>query len=233
MPFWSRADGAKEVVPQTSQSRGSQLVESSSAEPPTKTYLETTILELFSQRFPWLLGLMLFQSISGWVIERFEGLIEQHVILAAFLTMLVGGGGNSSGQTIAELVKRLGRGELTHADLPAVLLKEVSVGVLLAVGLAVGAYPRVRLLSSNATDMDALAIALSYMLIVVMANAIGVLIVMTLHRCGQAAVGSPPVAQVTVDVLGILLTCLVCSAVLGVSPTDAKAGEGAAPSCPP
>ena len=61
------------------------------------------------------------------------------------------------------------------------------------------------------------AIALSYMLIVVMGNAIGVLIAMTLHRCGQAAVGSPPVTQVVVDVLGILLTCLVCSAVYGTS----------------
>ena len=51
------------------------------------------------------------------------------------------------------------------------------------------------------------------------------LIVMTLHRFGQAAVGSPPVAQVTVDVLGILLTCLVCTAVLGVKEGDAAAAS--------
>lgn len=191
------------------------------ASPPS--YLDTPILEMFSRRFPWLLLLMLFQSVSGFIVERFEQLIEQHVILAAFLTMLVGGGGNSSGQTVAELVRRLSTGELTTADLPRVLLKEVSTGLLLAIGLALGAYPRVRLLSHGATDLDALAIALSYMLIVVMANALGVLIVMTLHRFGQAAVGAPPVAQVTVDVLGILLTVLVCSAVLGVDPDyDAK-----------
>ena len=55
------------------------------------------------------------------------------------------------------------------------------------------------------------------MLIVVMGNTLGVLIAMTLHRCGQAAVGSPPVTQVVVDVLGILLTCLVCSAVYGTT----------------
>jgi len=48
---------------------------------------------------------------------------------------------------------------------------------------------------------------------------------MTLHRCGQAAVGSPPVTQVVVDVLGILLTCLVCSAVYGTSAApDLQAG---------
>lgn len=211
---------AESLMPQKSRS---ELDEASEA--PVQLYLETPILQIFKQRFPWLLLLMLLQSVSGWVVERFEGLIEQHVILAAFLTMLVGGGGNSSGQTIAELVKRLGRGELTPADLPKVLAKEVAVGALLAAGLAVGAYPRVRLLSRSATDMDALAIALSYMLIVVMANGLGVLIVMTLHRFGQAAVGSPPVAQVTVDVLGILLTCLVCTAVLGVKEGDAAAAS--------
>lgn len=48
------------------------------------------------------------------------------------------------------------------------------------------------------------AIALSYMLIVVMANGIAVLIVMTLHRCGMAAVGSPPVVQVRDDDLDSL-----------------------------
>ena len=126
-------------------------------QPPQRAYLDTPVLEIFSQRFPWLLSLMLFQSVSGWVIEHFQGLIERHVILAAFLTMLVGGGGNSSGQTVAELVKRLGRGELRPTDLPQVLAKEVAVGTLLAIGLAVGAYPRVRLLSSHATDLDALA----------------------------------------------------------------------------
>ena len=63
----------------------------------------------------------------------------------------------------------------------------------------------------------------SYMLIVVMANALGVIIVMTLHRFGAAAVGAPPVTQVAVDVCGILLTCLVCTAVLGVrEPSEIK-----------
>jgi len=186
------------------------------AVPQQKTYLQTTVLEAFLQRFPWLLMLMLVQSISGYVVEQFETLIQQHVILASFLTMLVGGGGNSSGQTVAELVKRLGMGEIEPRQLPRVLLREVLVGLCLAVGLGLATFPRVRLLSKRATDLDAMAIALSYMLIVVMANAIGVIVVMTLHRCGMAAVGSPPVVQVVVDVLGITVTMLVANAVLGI-----------------
>ena len=55
-------------MPQKSRS---ELDEASEA--PVQLYLETPILQIFKQRFPWLLLLMLFQSVSGWVVERFEG----------------------------------------------------------------------------------------------------------------------------------------------------------------
>ena len=96
------------------------------------------------------------QSISGWVVERFESLIQQHVILASFLTMLVGGGGNSSGQTVAELVKRLGMREIEPRQLPRVLLRELMIGGCLAIALGLATFPRVRLLSKKASDLDAL-----------------------------------------------------------------------------
>ena len=50
-------------------------------------YFEASLMSLVCRRFPWLVSLMLVQSISGFVVERFEALVERHVILAAFLTM--------------------------------------------------------------------------------------------------------------------------------------------------
>ena len=179
------------------------------------SYLDMPILTIVCRRFPWLFVLMLVQSISGWVVERFERLIQRHVILDAFLTMLVGGGGNSSGQTIASLVRALGAGEIRSGQVGRVLLREAAIGLILAVTLGVCSFPRVRFLSSNATNLDALTIAIAYTLIVLMANFIGVLVVMTLHQCDMAAVGSPPVVQVLVDVLGIITTMFVAEAILG------------------
>ena len=178
------------------------------------SYFDAPIVALVCRRFPWLVSLMLIQSISGWVVERFEKLIEKHVILAAFLTMLVGGGGNSSGQTVATLVRSLGSGEIDNNDFGRILRREMTIGLALAAALGVCAYPRVRFLSTHASHSDALAIAISYALIVLMANAIAVLTVLILHRCDMAAVGSPPVVQVLVDVLGIIVTMLVASAIL-------------------
>lgn len=183
-------------------------------------YFETPLVALVCKRFPWLVSLMLVQSIAGWVVERFERLIQRHVILAAFMTMLVGGGGNSSGQTVATLVACLGKGEIDGRDFLRIFLRELAIGAILAVALGVCAYPRVRFLSNGATDLDGLTIALSYALIVLMANAIAVLTVLLLHRFDMAAVGSPPVVQVIVDVLGTVVTMFVASAILGEDEED-------------
>ena len=148
----------------------------------------------------------------------FSRLVERHVVLASFLTMLVGGGGNSSGQTVVETVRLLATGEIHGMQLWRLLLRELSIGAALALGLGLCAYPRVRLLSANASDLDALTISLAYATIVTMANAIGVLVAMALHRIDgleMAAVGSPPVVQVTVDVLGVTVTMLLAQAILG------------------
>ena len=173
------------------------------------------------RRFPWLLVLMLVQSISGAVVDHFSALVERHVVLASFLTMLVGGGGNSSGQTVVETVRVLSR----HDRLPAslvlrLLVRELGVGAVLAALLGMCAYPRVRLLSSSASDLDALTIALAYACIVTMANAIGVVVAMALHLCDMAAVGAPPVVQVVVDVLGVTVTMIIAQCILGDAGPD-------------
>ena len=53
--------------------------------------------------------------------------------------------------------------------------------------------------SRAATNLDAIAITVSYMLIVTMANAVGVITVMVLSSCGVERVGAPPVVQVLIS----------------------------------
>ena len=101
-----------------------------SAEPPlTENYFETSLCALVCKRFPWLLGLMMVQSISGVIVDRYAELVSQHIVLASFLTMLVGGGGNSSGQTIASLIQRLGSGEVKDGQMCRVLMRELAIAL--------------------------------------------------------------------------------------------------------
>ena len=184
---------------------------------PDAAVKESSVMYAVYRRFPWLLVLMLVQSISSIVVEHFSALVERHVVLASFLTMLVGGGGNSSGQTVVETVRLLSQTDSRRRGplMVRVLLRELAIGAILAVLLGACAYPRVHLLSKNAQHLDAVTISISYALIVAMANAVGVVVAMTLHLCDMAAVGAPPVVQVTVDVLGVIITMFIAQAILG------------------
>jgi hypothetical protein len=51
-----------------------------------------------SDRAGWLVGLLVLQSMSSFILARNEALLERHMIIIQFLTMLVGAGGNAGNQ---------------------------------------------------------------------------------------------------------------------------------------
>jgi len=53
---------------------------------------------MMAERAGWLVGLLLFQSVSSFVLEEHQNLLQQYPVIVKFLTMLVGAGGNAGGQ---------------------------------------------------------------------------------------------------------------------------------------
>ena len=49
-------------------------------------------------RAGWLVGLLVLQSMSSFIISRNEALLQAHLVIVQFLTMLVGAGGNAGNQ---------------------------------------------------------------------------------------------------------------------------------------
>lgn len=49
-------------------------------------------------RAGWLVGLLVLQSLSSFIISRNESLLQEHIVIVQFLTMLVGAGGNAGNQ---------------------------------------------------------------------------------------------------------------------------------------
>jgi len=49
-------------------------------------------------RAGWLVGLLILQSLSSFIIKRNEALLQDHAVIVQFLTMLVGAGGNAGNQ---------------------------------------------------------------------------------------------------------------------------------------
>jgi hypothetical protein len=53
---------------------------------------------MVQDRAGWLVGLLVLQSMSSFILARNEKLLQEHVIIVRFLTMLVGAGGNAGNQ---------------------------------------------------------------------------------------------------------------------------------------
>ncbi|KAH0478049.1 MAG: hypothetical protein KVP17_003071 [Porospora cf. gigantea B] len=80
--------------------------------PPDVEFDDVQSLQKFWPRLGWLVGLLLFQSVSSFILRRFEGMIQHHTAVVLFLTMLVGAGGNAGGQSVVLGVRGLALGNI-------------------------------------------------------------------------------------------------------------------------
>jgi Mg/Co/Ni transporter MgtE len=60
--------------------------------------LDSVLSEAWS-RGKWLLGLLVLQSMSSVVLDSYHELLQKHLVITLFLTMLVGAGGNAGNQS--------------------------------------------------------------------------------------------------------------------------------------
>ncbi len=98
-------------------------------------------LESVKKRLPWLYVNLLTALVSAVVIGFFEDTIQMMVVLAVFMPVVAGLGGNAGSQTLTLIVRGLALGEITYENSKKALLRQVSVGIAngLAIGIVVGA----------------------------------------------------------------------------------------------
>jgi magnesium transporter len=93
--------------------------------------------ESLRRRLPWLGVNLATAFLAATVVGMFEYTISQVVVLAAFMPVVAGMGGNAATQTLAVVVRGLAIGELTWSNARAALQKEALVG--LGNGVVLGA----------------------------------------------------------------------------------------------
>jgi magnesium transporter len=102
--------------------------------------LDTSWKISIRQRLPWLYINLGTAFIAGWVVSLFEATIARYAVLAIFLPIIAGQGGNAGAQTLTILVRSLALGEVRMEQKRKVLIKELLLGLLsgLAIGVVVG-----------------------------------------------------------------------------------------------
>ena len=187
--------------------------------PSEKTYLRSSVWELFKNRIPWLLLLMVGATFTGMIINGFESALTP--ALVAFIPMLMGTGGNSGSQSSVTIIRALSLGEIEISDLPRIIWKEIRTAVLCGVALGVVCFIKIWLidrwlLGNEEIDLMINAvICLAMMVTVLVAKLVGTVLPMIAKavKLDPAVMASPFITTI-VDALSLLVYFLFAKLLL-------------------
>lgn len=164
----------------------------------------------------WLVGLLVLQSSSSFILDKYQELIKEHLVVTLFLTMLVGAGGNSGNQSAIKVIRGLATGSMKTSEdsIRKVMLQQISVGLLLGTVLAGAGWIRVFLTNGNV--LNATAISMSLFLIVLTSVVAGTALPFGLARAGIDPANAGTSIQVLMDVVGVCITCVTCHFILDI-----------------
>ena len=189
--------------------------------PSEKTYLRSSAWELFCNRIPWLLLLMVSATFTGMIITSFEGALAAQAALTAFIPMLMGTGGNSGSQSSVTIIRALSLDELEFSDILRVIWKEIRTAVLCGLALAIVCFGKIwlvdRMLLGNydITFYVNVVVCLALFFTVLAAKIVGAVLPMVakLVHLDPAVMASPFITSI-VDALSLLVYFLFAKAIL-------------------
>jgi magnesium transporter len=191
--------------------------------PSDKPYSRTPVTEIFKNRLPWLMLLMLSATFTSMILTSFEDALAAQAALIAFIPMLMGTGGNSGSQSSVTAIRALGSGEMTGRDLPRIFFKELRVGAMCGALLALVSFGKImlidRLLLGNEAVTVTVAIAVSVTLaaIIVASKLVGCTLPVAAKAVGlDPAVMASPLITTLVDVLALLVYFVISANVFNL-----------------
>ena len=191
--------------------------------PSEKPYLRSSAFDLFKNRIPWLMLMMVSATFTGLIMTAFEDALAAQIALSAFIPMLMGTGGNSGSQSSVTVIRSLSLGELKLSDLFEVLWKELRTSILCGVALAVVCFVKIWLIdhllfgNEDITLMVDLVVCLALAVTVVVAKIVGCLLPIGAKalKLDPAVMASPFISTI-VDALSLLVYFLFAKMLLGV-----------------
>lgn len=170
-----------------------------------ESYFQTNLLTVARKRVLWLSILLVTNTVTTAVIRSQQSLIEQVAVLAAFIPLLIGSGGNVGAQSSTVVIRGLNTNEIDVRQAFTVIRREATAGAFLGLMLGIVVTIWAYLLSQGNLDL-ALTVGISLMAISVLASTAGGTLPLLFQNLGfDPALMSAPFITTVVDVLGVLL----------------------------
>ena len=175
-------------------------------------YTTSPIRDMVRKRGSWLTGLFILQLLSIGVIGLFDHQLEQAMVLALFIPLIIASGGNTGTQAASLLVRAIAVEEVHLGLWWRIIKKELLTGLILGTVLGFMGVLTVVLLSmvGFAHTPHALPLALTVgsaiFFIVIWGTLIGSMLPLILHKLGlDPAASSAPLVATLMDASGLTI----------------------------
>ena len=191
--------------------------------PNEKPYLKMGIVETWKSRIMWLLFLMVSATFTSMILNSFEDKLSAMIVLTSFIPMLTGTSGNSGGQASAVIIRALSLNEISFKDIFKVVWKEIRVGFLCGITLAVVNFVKIWFVDrallgmSEITIWVDLVISLTLVIEIMFAKVVGCVFPILAKKIKlDPAVISSPFITTVMDALSLLIYFWLATAILKI-----------------
>lgn len=180
--------------------------------PSDKPYSRTGAVDIWKNRVPWLLFLMLSATFTTMILNSFEEALAVQAVLIGFIPIIMGTGGNSGAQSSTAIIRSISLGDTEPADILRVIWKEWRVSVLCGLSLAAVNFVKMllvdRMLFSNpdVTVIVAATVSIAIVLTVMFAKVAGSTLPILAEKIGlDPAVVATPLITTISDAVSLLI----------------------------
>jgi len=177
-------------------------------------YFQSNLFTVARRRVVWLLVLLLANSGTAAVIASMDGVLKQVVVLAAFIPLLIGTGGNVGAQSSTVVIRGLSTQRIQSLGPGLAIAREAVAGALLGLLMLIVVVPWAGYVS-HGNWLVAWAAGLALVAITTLAATAGAALPLLFDRFGlDPALMSAPFIATATDVAGVFIYLNIASALL-------------------
>ncbi|MBN1881739.1 MAG: magnesium transporter [Deltaproteobacteria bacterium] len=174
----------------------------------------SSVLKSAGTRLPWLFASWMGGVLASLIIGFYENTLIEAVVLAAFMPVIAGMGGNVASQSSTIVVRGIAIGSIDLKRLWSVVFREVKIGLLLGVtyGVLLGVFASLYFV--DVVNLW-LVVGLGIFSSITIASTLGTLMPIMLHSMGfDPAISSGPFVTTATDVVSMLVYLVLATAII-------------------
>lgn len=184
--------------------------------PSEKPYSKLSVFEIYKNRIPWLMLMMLSAVFTQMIIGKFEAALAAQIVLTGFIPMLMDTGGNSGSQTSVTVIRSLSLGELNFKDIFKVIFKELRVAILCGLSLAAVNFLKL-MVFDRVGILISITVSLTLLITIIVAKLVGCILPLVVNKIGlDPAVMASPIITTVVDAVALIIYFALATTLLKI-----------------